>query len=126
MRTRAGRPFRAPQRDASLFESVVPSNLRADVTAAPENWAPTSQQETARAGPLAFRRSRHLTFLELVAAKFIQWIIAAIGLAIVGYLLFTDKFVGTGAELLTAFFWGFTTDIGLDALVSAAKTKAGG
>ena len=63
------------------------------------------------------------TFRDLLFAKAIQWIISAIGLAIVGYLLFADKFTGTSGEMLTAFFWGFTTDIGLDSLVSAAKPK---
>lgn len=63
------------------------------------------------------------TKVQLLRAKSAQWAISAVGLAIVGYLLFADKFVGTAGELLTAFFWGFTTDIGLDALVSAGKTK---
>jgi hypothetical protein len=66
------------------------------------------------------------TFRELLAAKLAQWIISAVGLAIIGYLLFADKFVGTGPEMLTAFFWGFTTDVGLDALISAGKPKQAG
>jgi hypothetical protein len=66
------------------------------------------------------------TFHELIAAKFVQWIISAVGLTFVGYLLFADKFVGTAPELLTGFFWGFTTDVGLDALISAGKPKAAG
>jgi hypothetical protein len=46
-----------------------------------------------------------------------------VALTIVGYLIFADKFVGTSGDLLTAFFWGFTTDIGVDALITAAKAK---
>jgi hypothetical protein len=64
------------------------------------------------------------TFKELLAAKALQWVISAAGLALIGYLLFADKFVGTAPELVTAFFWGFTTDVGLDALISAGKPKS--
>lgn len=71
-----------------------------------------------------FRRLRRLTIKERFIAQSAQFVISAIGLAIVGYLLFSDKFVGTGPEMLTAFFWGFTTDVGLDALITAAKGKA--
>jgi len=65
------------------------------------------------------------SFWNLLAAKAVQWLICAIGLTIIGYLLFADKFVGTPPEILTAFFWGFSTDVGVDSLVSAAKPKTG-
>ncbi len=62
---------------------------------------------------------------ELFLARGLLTALSAIGLAVVGYLLFADKFVGTSGDLMTAFFWGFTTDIGLDALIAvAAKTKS--
>jgi hypothetical protein len=64
------------------------------------------------------------SFRTLLFAKSVQWGISAIGLTIIGYLLFAEKFVGTPPEMLTAFLWGFTTDIGVDSLVSAAKPKA--
>jgi hypothetical protein len=95
-----------------------------EVDAAPESWTPDQPPAPQLADNATFLRLRHVTFVEMVAAKGIQWLISAIGLAIVGYLLFSDKFVGTGPELMTAFFWGFTTDVGLDALVSAAKPKS--
>jgi hypothetical protein len=63
------------------------------------------------------------TLRELFAARWLLTILSAVGLAIVGYLLFADKFVGTSGDLMTAFFWGFTTDVGLNALISAATRK---
>jgi hypothetical protein len=63
------------------------------------------------------------TLTELLAARWLLTSLSATGLALVGYLLFADKFVGTSGDLMTAFFWGFTTDIGLDALISAAAKK---
>jgi len=60
---------------------------------------------------------------ELTHAKALQAVISGVALTIVGYLIFADKFVGTSGDLLTAFFWGFTTDIGVDALITAAKAK---
>lgn len=74
-------------------------------------------------GHPSLQRLRRLTWRDMIAAKSAQFAISATGLAIVGYLLFSDKFVGTGPEMLTAFFWGFTTDVGLDALITAAKAK---
>jgi hypothetical protein len=63
------------------------------------------------------------TLRQLLRARGLMTGLSAIGLALVGYLLFADKFVGTSGDLMTAFFWGFTSDIGLDALITAATTK---
>jgi hypothetical protein len=60
---------------------------------------------------------------QLMRETVLQWVLSATALTFVGYLIFADKFVGTNADLMAAFFWGFTTDIGVDALVSAAKSK---
>jgi hypothetical protein len=60
---------------------------------------------------------------QLLRDTVLQWALSATALTFVGYLIFADKFVGTNADLMAAFFWGFTTDIGVDALVSAAKSK---
>jgi hypothetical protein len=64
-------------------------------------------------------------FWSLLFAKALQWVICAVLLTLVGYLLFADKFVGTTQEMLTAFFWGFTTDIGVDSVINLAKSKTG-
>lgn len=60
---------------------------------------------------------------ELLLAKLTQAMISWVALTLIGYLIFVDKFVGTGGDLLSAFFWGFTTDIGVDGLLAAAKSK---
>jgi len=63
------------------------------------------------------------TLAQLIRARWLMTALSAIGLAIVRYLLFADKFVGTSGDLMTAFFWGFSSDIGLDALITAATAK---
>ena len=60
---------------------------------------------------------------QLMRAKFWQALISGVALTIVGYLIFADTFVGGSGDLLSAFFWGFSTDIGVDALIAAAKAK---
>ena len=86
--------------------------------------APAMQEKAPDTLPteslLSFRRR---TRTELARDNAFQWFVSAIGLAFVGYLMFADKFVGTSGDLMTAFFWGFSTDIGVDALVNAAKSK---
>jgi len=60
---------------------------------------------------------------DLMRARWLLSLLSALGLALVGYLVFADKFVGTSGDLMAAFFWGFTTDIGLDALISVGTKK---
>jgi hypothetical protein len=90
----------------------------------PMSPAPATPEKAPEAVPteslLAFRRR---TRTELARDNAFQWSVSAIGLAFVGYLMFGDKFVGTSGDLMAAFFWGFSTDIGVDALVNAAKSK---
>jgi hypothetical protein len=86
----------------------------------------SAQAETVRA-PVVSRRSLD-AFLtqerrDVRRAKRVQLAISWLGLSMVGFAIFFEKFVGTGGELLAAFFWGLTTDIGVDALLSAAKNK---
>jgi hypothetical protein len=97
-----------------------------EIEAIREIESSTPENSPQLASGATFRKLRHATFFEMLATKIFQWLISAIGLAIVGYMLFSDKFAGTSTELVTAFFWGFTTDVGLDALVSAAKPKGAG
>ena len=35
--------------------------------------------------------------------------------------MFSDNFVGTGKDILTAFLWAYTIDIGVDVFVELAK-----
>lgn len=52
----------------------------------------------------------------LLWAKAARTAIAAIGILVVGYLLFQEGFVGTPQEMATIFVWGFTIDVSVDAL----------
>jgi hypothetical protein len=65
------------------------------------------------------------TFKELLFARRLQWSLSALVLALLGFFLFQDKFVGTSGDLMTAFVWGFTTDIGLDAIIAASGKNQG-
>jgi hypothetical protein len=58
---------------------------------------------------------------ELILAKGIRWIIASVGIVIIGYVLFASKFVGTFPDLLAIFVWAFGVDISVDALLDAGK-----
>lgn len=105
------------------LDSVVasqPYSSPGDVSA-PE---PASTKATAPS-LMPFAAFAVISSRELMNAKILQAVISGVALTLVGYLIFADKFVGTSGDLLSAFFWGFTTDIGVDALISAAKTKAG-
>jgi hypothetical protein len=73
--------------------------------------------------PLTIEAIEARTWQQLLAARRLRWALSAIGLSIVGYLLFEEKFTGTSGDLMAAFLWGFTTDIGLDALLSARGAK---
>src|SRR5581483_1804295 len=66
------------------------------------------------------------TLGQLLRDQALQNVLSFVALTVVGYLIFADKFVGTNGDLLSAFFWGFTTDIGLDALITAGKSRQGG
>jgi len=101
--------------------------------ATPESYAgpedvrvPPSEGTPAAAPPIEppdFAAFGRISERKLRQAKLLQWSISGMALTIVGYLIFADKFVGSSGDLLSAFFWGFTTDIGVDALITAAKPK---
>jgi hypothetical protein len=64
------------------------------------------------------------TFRTLARTKLVRTLLVGVGIVAVGYLAFQSKFIGTAAELVTIFFWGFTADVSVDALVGAiAKEK---
>jgi hypothetical protein len=64
------------------------------------------------------------TFRSLARTKFVRTFLAGLGIVAVGYLVFEAKFVGTAPELVAIFFWGFSADVTVDALVGAiAKEK---
>ena len=57
----------------------------------------------------------------LNSAKFFQFLLSGVGIALLGYFMFSDNFVGTGKDILTAFLWAYTIDIGVDIFVELAK-----
>lgn len=59
---------------------------------------------------------------EIAAGKAIQSIGAGLGLALIAYLIFADSFIGTLADFIKVFFWGFTTDIGVNVLLEKASS----
>jgi hypothetical protein len=59
------------------------------------------------------------TFRSLARTKAVRTLLAGVGIVAVGYLVFEAKFVGTASELVAIFFWGFTADVSVDALVGA-------
>jgi hypothetical protein len=73
--------------------------------------------------PKPFAEFGQKSLRRLMRDKATQTFISGSVLTIVGYFIFAEKFVGTGGDFLTVFFWGFTTDIGVDALITAAKAK---
>jgi hypothetical protein len=73
--------------------------------------------------PLPVWRAR--TLKELAAAQFWQMAIAGIGIAVAGYFLFAEKFMGTPAEMAAIFFWGFGLDVSVDKLLQLAGGVSG-
>ena len=64
------------------------------------------------------------TFRSLARTKATRTLLAGLGIVAVGYLVVEAKFVGTASELVAIFFWGFTADVSVDALVGVvAKEK---
>jgi hypothetical protein len=73
----------------------------------------------AQQEPVQLARAR--TFREIAAAKGVQFVIAATGIAIIGLLTLLPTFDGTWRGVVAAFFWGYAGDITIDALTDAAK-----
>lgn len=71
--------------------------------------------------PPTIESLRVSTLQDLIFAKAIRWIIASIGIVLIGYVLFADKFVGTLSDILAIFVWAFGVDISVDALLDAGK-----
>ena len=69
--------------------------------------------------PVQLARAR--TFREIATAKVVQFVIASVGIAIVGLLTLLPTFDGTWRGVVAALFWGYAGDISIDALTDAAK-----
>jgi hypothetical protein len=68
-----------------------------------------------------------VAFLAAVNRRHLEtsgWLLTAIYagvIAVGGYFLFADKWIGTPIDFASVFFWAFAIDIGADAAVTAAK-----
>jgi hypothetical protein len=124
------RDERMDSREESAVSPVNATSARAAVLVTPEPSPAAQPLSSPFAGDIEMLEQveslKTRNFRQWLFAKALQWVFASAALAVVGYLIFADKFIGTDADLTTAFMWGFTTDIGVDALIAAAKPKAVG
>jgi hypothetical protein len=91
------------------FTDLTPEVVATFTTVREKTVPPTVESLTVR------------TMRELFLAKAVRWAIASVGIVLIGYLLFADKFVGTLADVMAVFVWAFGTDISVDALLDAGK-----
>jgi hypothetical protein len=73
--------------------------------------------------PLTRRRAE--AWRAWLLSRLMQFAVTTALIAVVGFFLFLDGFVGTPAELAKVFFWGFSLDLGLDGIVSQARALGG-
>ncbi len=58
---------------------------------------------------------------QIARAKAVQFLVSAVGIGAIGYLLFSPNFQGVPADYILAFFWGFSLDVTVDSLMEQAK-----
>ena len=97
-----------PELWAGLFEApVVP--------------APFPRAERVEEPFAGLEVERRQTWRELFVAKFLQTLLVGSGIVLVGYLIFAETFFGTAKDIAKMFFWAFSIDVSVNALVDAAK-----
>ena len=62
-----------------------------------------------------------LTRRTTATAGLLLWLVNAAVIAIAGFFIFADKWVGTPYDWAVAFFWAWGTNVGADAAIEAAK-----
>ena len=125
---------------AELTEGLVPKGLRAEngePRKAPLAQVLNSTFVITVPSPPAFvysyaepARETEPSFAVLAAANRRQietsgWLLSSIYagvIAVGGYFLFADKWIGTPLDFASVFFWAFAIDVGADAAMNAAKT----
>lgn len=101
-------------------------------SAPPSNLSSMSDREVADAPtPPRVVRAEHIpapvepspgqTYRELLREKFLLFALIGLGIALVGYLLFEGKFVGTFADMAGIFLWAFGLDVTIDTFMRIAK-----
>jgi hypothetical protein len=93
----------------------------------PQRVPPAAEEQPAPptlAPAESFEAFRSRTLAQLVRDRLLRFAVSSAGLAFIGYMIFADTWVGTNADIFAALLWGFTTDIGVDALTGAAKKAA--
>lgn len=58
------------------------------------------------------------------AARYVQWVIIALVVFVIGYELFENDFRGTVEQLVLAFLWAFTADVSLNGVVAVAQQRS--
>jgi hypothetical protein len=56
-------------------------------------------------------------------ARYVQWIVIAFVVFVIGYELFEGDFRGTVEQLVLAFLWAFTADVSLNGVVAVAQQR---
>jgi hypothetical protein len=56
-----------------------------------------------------------------MTATFVQWLLLGLLILLVGFLIFHKTFVGTWADLIGVFLWGYTLDVSTNSVVDVAK-----
>ncbi|MGO9118170.1 MAG: hypothetical protein ACLQPD_11235 [Desulfomonilaceae bacterium] len=117
-----GKPLGPWGREPTRLRSfaLALSTWSADVTAVREPAVVTRiERMEAFYDPLIWQRSR--IERNLFWDTFLQTVLVGALIAVVGYLLFAEKFIGTPQDIAGVFFWAFGIDITVDAVVQTAK-----
>jgi hypothetical protein len=75
--------------------------------------------------PATIEHLRVSTFRGLLINRLVQNLIIGAGIAVIGYAIFSEKFVGTVQDLAAIYFWAFGIDLSVSALVAASGKLKG-
>lgn len=101
--------------------SPLPTELLRSGDGAPPSPPAPIRVVRAESIPEPVEPGRVRTYRELLRAKFLQFALTGLGIALIGYLLFEGKFVGTFADVAGIFIWAFGLDVTVDTLLRVAK-----
>jgi hypothetical protein len=107
--------------EAAASTSTPPAEAARAADNAPPSPATLPRVLRAEVIPPPVLPSRAQTYRELLREKFLLFALSGVGIALVGYLLFEGRFVGTFADLAVVFLWAFGIDVTVDAFVRVAK-----
>lgn len=129
----ANRPAQAVRSPEGRVAGRAPGAEDADAAGAPPSLAQFSPPAAVLpAGSIGFATAPRadLTPVDVLAAAaqrdirnthFLLSLTYAVLIALAGYFLFADKWIGEPLDFALVFFWAYATDIGADAATAAAK-----